>query len=74
MSSIEQFWSVLSPGSEVSVAGVPWPVYKLVALVAGFLVALFVGALTTSTAPAVLSGAATGTVIWLVLRASQHQR
>jgi hypothetical protein len=40
-----------------------------------FLVALIVGALTTSGAPAVLSGAATGTVVWLILGATrQHQR
>ena len=74
MTAVEQFRSAITSGSEVSVAGVPWPVEKLAALVAGFLVALIVGALTT-TAPAVLSGAATGTVVWLALRAMrQHQR
>lgn len=74
MTSVEQFRSALTSASEVSVAGVPWPVYKVVALVAGFLVALIVGALTTGTAPAVLSGAATGTVVWLALRAMRQQQ
>ena len=56
------------------VAGVPWPVYKLAALAAGFLVVLIVGALTTSTGPAVLSGAATGTVVWLALFAMRRHQ
>jgi hypothetical protein len=54
---------------EVSVAGVPWPAYKLVALILGGLVALLVGVVATSAAPAVLSGAAAGTVAWLGLSA-----
>ncbi|HEX2285249.1 MAG TPA: hypothetical protein VHI10_10590 [Mycobacterium sp.] len=52
---------------EVLIAGVPWPVYKLVALAVGFLVLVIVGMVTTSAAPAVLGGAAAGAAAWLVL-------
>jgi len=44
--------------SEVQIAGVPWPVYKLVALVVGALVLMIVGIATASAAPAVLAAAA----------------
>ncbi|HET9875724.1 MAG TPA: hypothetical protein VFQ37_08150 [Mycobacterium sp.] len=53
--------------SHVLIAGVPWPVYKLVALVAALLVLLGVGVVTASAATAVLTAAATGTAVWLVL-------
>jgi len=56
---------------EVLIAGVAWPVYKLVALAVGFLVFLLVGIVTTSAAPAVLGGAAAGAAAWLVLGALQ---
>ena len=55
--------------SEVPIAGVPWPVYKLVALAVGFLVLVIVGIATTSAAPSVLAAAAVGTVVWLGLGA-----
>ncbi|MEU0496329.1 hypothetical protein [Mycobacterium sp. NPDC006124] len=51
--------------SEVHIAGVPWPAYKVAALVVGALVFLVVGVLTASAAPAVLSGAAAAVVVWL---------
>lgn len=54
---------------EVSVAGVPWPAYKLIALVLGAVVALVVGMATVTAAAAVLAGAAVGTVTWLVFSA-----
>ncbi|KUH94176.1 hypothetical protein AU190_13135 [Mycolicibacterium acapulense] len=54
---------------DVSVAGVPWPAYKLIALVLGALVALVVGIATATTATAVLTGAAVGTVTWLAFSA-----
>ncbi|VEG42157.1 Uncharacterised protein [Mycolicibacterium flavescens] len=54
---------------DVSVAGVPWPAYKLIALVLGALVALVVGIATATTAAAVLTGAAVGTVTWLTFSA-----
>jgi hypothetical protein len=54
---------------EVSIAGVPWPVYKLLALAIGFMVLVIVAIATTSAAPSVLAAAAAGTVVWLVLGA-----
>jgi hypothetical protein len=53
---------------EVLIAGVPWPVYKLVALAAGAIVLVVVGVATASAAPAVLTAAAAATVVWLGLR------
>ena len=60
--------------SEVPIAGVPWPVYKLVALAVGFLVLVIVGIATTSAAPSVLAAAAVGTVVWLGLGAVDSSR
>jgi hypothetical protein len=52
---------------EVSIAGVAWPVYKLLALAIGFLVLVIVALATSSAAPSVLAAAAAGTVVWLAL-------
>ena len=52
---------------EVSIAGVAWPVYKLLALAIGFIVLVIVAVATTSAAPSVLAAAAAGTVVWLGL-------
>ena len=52
---------------EISIAGVAWPVYKLLALAIGFMVLVIVAFATSSAAPAVLAGAAAGTVVWLAL-------
>ncbi|OBI84291.1 hypothetical protein [Mycobacterium sp. E740] len=54
---------------EVRVAGVPWPAYKLIALVLAVAVALVVGVATATAASAVLAGAAVGTLTWLVFSA-----
>ena len=54
---------------DVSVAGVPWPAYKLIALIVGALMAVVIGVLTLSAAPAVLGGAAAGTAVWIGLSA-----
>jgi hypothetical protein len=51
--------------TEVRIAGVPWPAYKVLALVVGALVFLAVGVLTSSAAPAVLSGAAAAVAVWV---------
>jgi hypothetical protein len=56
---------------EVSIAGVPWPVYKLLALAVGFIVLLIVALATASAAPAVLAAAAASTVVWLGLAGFQ---
>jgi hypothetical protein len=52
---------------QVLIAGVPWPVYKLVALAAAAVVLVLVGLLTMTVGPAVVAASATGTVVWLVL-------
>jgi hypothetical protein len=59
---------------EVSIAGVAWPVYKLLALAIGFIVLVIVAVATTSAAPSVLAAAAAGTVVWLSLGAFQSTR
>lgn len=57
---------------EISVAGVAWPAYKLIALAVGALVLLLVGAVTMTESTAVLSAAAATTVIWLALGMSSR--
>ena len=59
---------------EVLIAGVPWPVYKLVALLVGIVVLIAVGVVTASAAPAVLSGAAATTAVWHGLRMTSARR
>lgn len=69
MTSVEQVRAALAaPGTQVCIAGVPWPVYKLVALLLGALTFVVVGAVTAQAAPAVLIAAATSTLVWLALR------
>ena len=53
--------------TEVRIAGVAWPAYKLIALAAGLLVLFAVGIATTSAAAAVLAGSAVGAVVWVAL-------
>jgi hypothetical protein len=50
----------------VPIAGVPWPRYKLVALVVGFAVLVIVGIVTAAASPAVLAGAGAATAVWVV--------
>jgi hypothetical protein len=59
---------------EVLIAGVPWPVYKLVALVVGVVVLVTVGVVTTNAGPAVLTAAAAATAVWLGLRVAATRR
>lgn len=74
MTTAEHIRSIASSKSrEVTIAGVPWPLYKVVALVVGLIVALVVGIVSVNAAPAVLAGAA-GTLIWLVLGSVRHYR
>jgi hypothetical protein len=73
MTTAEHIRSIASSNTtEVTIAGVPWPRYKLVALVVGLAVMLIVGGATMTAAPAVLAGAAAGTVVWLVLGSIQR--
>jgi hypothetical protein len=75
MTTAERIRSIASAKSrEVTIAGVPWPLYKVVALVSGLIVALVVGIVSMTAAPAVLAGAAAGTLIWLVLGSVRHYR
>lgn len=80
MTTANQIHSAAHPAaaggtSVVLVAGVPWPLYKLLALVIGFVVAGIVAMATASAAPAVLAGAGAGTLAWVILGAwhsTQH--
>lgn len=76
MTTAERFHRATAPSNqhEVLIAGVPWPLYKVVALVAGLLVLAAVGAVASSAAAAVLSGAAVSTAIWVIAGISQHRR
>lgn len=51
--------------SEVHIAGVPWPAYKVLALAVGALVFVAVGVVTATAAPAVLSGTAAAVAVWV---------
>ena len=51
---------------EVHIAGVPWPMYKLLSLLVGALVFVAVGVLATSLAPAVLTAAGAATAVWVL--------
>jgi hypothetical protein len=75
MTTAEHIRSIASSKtSEVTIAGVPWPLYKVVALIVGLLAALVGGVVTMTAAPAVLAGAAAGTLVWLVLGSIQRFR
>jgi hypothetical protein len=70
-----QFRFLASPKtSEVQIGGVPWPVYKVAALVAGLVVAVLVGVVTSTASAAVLTGAAAATIVWLGGIAQHHRR
>jgi len=56
---------------QVAIAGVPWPAYKVVALIIGVLTLVGVGAVTGSAAAAVLTAAGVCTAVWLVLGLQQ---
>jgi hypothetical protein len=59
---------------EVLIAGVPWPVYKLVALLVGAIALVAVFVLTASAASAVLTAAAAATAAWHGLRVAATRR
>lgn len=52
--------------TEIAIAGVPWPMYKVLALVLGALMLVVVGVAGASMGPAVLTAAGTATAVWLV--------
>jgi hypothetical protein len=53
--------------TDIRIADVAWPAYKLIALAVGALVLLLVAAVTTTAATAVLAGSAAASVVWLAL-------
>lgn len=57
---------------EVRIAGVPWPTYKLIALLLGVLALVVVGAVSASAAAAVLTAAAVAAFTWILLGAVTH--
>lgn len=66
MTTVRNFRSTAARAAcDVNVAGVPWPAFKVIALLVGLVAFLAVGVLTMSAAPAVLSGAAAATVSWV---------
>ncbi len=66
MTTAQEFGDVVSrPAATVSIAGVLWPTYKVVALLVGLVVFAAVAVMTTTAAAAVLSGAGAATVVWL---------
>ncbi len=60
--------------AQVPIAGVPWPLYKLVALAAGLLALAVAGILTGSAGPAVLTAAAVATAVWIAFAVRHRTR
>ncbi len=74
MTTAEHIRSIASSKTpQVTIAGVPWPLHKVVSLLVALVVAVAVGAVTMNAAPAVLAGAAAGTVVWLAGGARYHR-
>jgi hypothetical protein len=57
----------MTTSTEVQIAGVPWPLYKLIALAVGLVVLVVVGLATASIGSAVVAGSAAGAAVWLAL-------
>jgi hypothetical protein len=75
MTTAEHIRSIASSKTtEVTIFGVPWPLYKVIALVVALLVTLVVGVITLEAAPAVLAGTGVGTLAWLVFGRVQRAR
>jgi hypothetical protein len=72
--SLTSYREAMTVRDEVLIAGVPWPVYKLAALLIGAVVLIGVGVVTASAALAVLTAAASTTVVWLGLRVAASRR
>ena len=58
--------NLVTTSTEVRIAGVPWPLYKLIALAVGVAVLAVVG-IAAGIGPAVVAASAAGTVVWLAL-------
>jgi hypothetical protein len=59
---------------QVQIAGVPWPRYKVAALVIGLIVFAVVGIVTMNPASAVLLAAGSSTVFWLAFSLRRPRR
>ncbi len=59
--------------TELRIAGVPWPAYKVIALLVGALVLIVVGIATASAASAVLGATAATVIVWLGLGLFSHE-
>ena len=60
--------------AQVPIAGIPWPLYKLVALAVGLATLVVVFLVTGSAAPAVLTAAAITTVGWVAFAVRRPAR
>lgn len=66
MTTAEHARDVSAPrAATVSIAGVPWPLYKVVALIVGFVTFALVALVVSAAAPAVLTAAGVTTVVWV---------
>jgi hypothetical protein len=75
MTTADHIRSIASSNTaEVTIAGVPWPRYKVIALVMGLVVTLLVGIAVMNPAPAVVAGTAVGTLVWLAFGSIQRFR
>lgn len=75
MTTAEHARDVTAPrAATVSVAGVPWPVYKVVALLVGFLTFALVAVVAAAVGPAVLTATAVASVVWIAgtVTSSRH--
>lgn len=66
MTTAEQFRDAIAhpTSGELLIGGVPWPVYKVVALLVGVVI-FGLAAVITSTGTAVLTAAGAATLIWI---------
>ncbi|MGE2834539.1 hypothetical protein [Mycobacterium sp. SMC-4] len=66
MTTAEHARDVSAPrAATVSIAGVPWPAYKAVALVVGFVTFALVALVASTAAPAVLTATGVATLVWV---------
>ncbi|MBX7432887.1 hypothetical protein JDV09_12325 [Mycobacterium sp. Y57] len=73
MTTAGRFHVTSVPSATVSIAGVAWPTYKVIALLVGLLVFGVVAVATMSAGPAVLAGTGVATLAWIALRVLPHR-
>jgi len=72
--SVASYRETVTVRDEVLIAGVPWPWYKLAALLVGAVVLVAVAVVTGTAAAAVLTAAASATIVWHGLRLAASRR